>query len=154
MAPKTFFDNLLHEYFKENIPFYWIRATCKVYERVICTNTSKKTFCFIESICKVYEWVSVIYHQVTHNFWQLYHEENMLHFDDDDHFGLNQHTLLDFYSASSLKLVEMSLHSDTVQVSRWRAIRAKKSPCGCSLRFVLVPKEKWKSPCNFTKSLC
>ena len=40
------------------------------------------------------------------------------------------------------------------QGSRWRAIRAKKSPCGCSLRFVLVPKEKWKSPCNFTKSLC
>jgi hypothetical protein len=37
---------------------------------------------------------------------------------------------------------------------RWRAIRAKKSPCGCPLRFVLVPKEKWKSPCNFTKSLC
>jgi hypothetical protein len=37
--------------------------------------------------------------------------------------------------------------------SRWRAIRVKKSPCGCSLRFVLVPKEKWKSPCNFTKSL-
>jgi hypothetical protein len=42
----------------------------------------------------------------------------------------------------------------TDQGSRWRAIRAKKSPCGCSLRFVLVPKEKWKSPCNFTKSLC
>jgi hypothetical protein len=40
------------------------------------------------------------------------------------------------------------------QGSRWRAIRVKKSPCGCSLRFVLVPKEKWKSPCNFTKSLC
>ena len=40
------------------------------------------------------------------------------------------------------------------QGSRWRAIRAKKSPCGCSLRFVLVSKEKWKSPCNFTKSLC
>jgi hypothetical protein len=38
-----------------------------------------------------------------------------------------------------------------LQGSRWRA---KKSPCGCSLRFVLVPKEKWKSPCNFTKSLC
>ena len=36
------------------------------------------------------------------------------------------------------------------QGSRWRA---KKSPCGCSLRFVLVPKEKWKSPCDFTKSL-
>ena len=33
-----------------------------------------------------------------------------------------------------------------IQGSRWRAIRAKKSPCGCSLRFVLVPKEKWKSP--------
>ena len=28
------------------------------------------------------------------------------------------------------------------QGSCWRAIRAKKSPCGCSLRFVLVPKEK------------
>ena len=40
------------------------------------------------------------------------------------------------------------------QGSRWRVIRAKKTPCGCSLRFVLVPKEKWKSPCNFTKSLC
>jgi hypothetical protein len=40
------------------------------------------------------------------------------------------------------------------QGSRWRAIRAKKSSCGCSLRFVLVPKEKWKSPCNLTKSLC
>jgi hypothetical protein len=38
------------------------------------------------------------------------------------------------------------------QGSRWRAIRAKKSPCGCSFRF--VPKEKWKSPCNFTKSFC
>jgi hypothetical protein len=38
----------------------------------------------------------------------------------------------------------------TVQGSRWRAIRVKMSPCG----FVLVPKEKWKSPCNFTKSLC
>jgi hypothetical protein len=37
---------------------------------------------------------------------------------------------------------------------RWRAIRAKKSPSSCSLHFVLVPKEKWKSPCNFTKSLC
>jgi hypothetical protein len=36
----------------------------------------------------------------------------------------------------------------------WRVTLAKKSPCGCSLRFVLVPKEKWKSPCNFTKSLC
>jgi hypothetical protein len=36
----------------------------------------------------------------------------------------------------------------------WRAIREKKSPYGCSLRFVLVPKEKWKSPRNFTKSLC
>ena len=33
-----------------------------------------------------------------------------------------------------------------LQGSRWKAIRAKKSPCGCSLRFVLVPKEKWKSP--------
>jgi hypothetical protein len=41
-----------------------------------------------------------------------------------------------------------------LQGSRWRAIRAKKSPCGCSLRFVLVPKEKWKSHCDFTKSLC
>jgi hypothetical protein len=40
-----------------------------------------------------------------------------------------------------------------VQGSRWKAIRAKKSPCGCSLRFVLVPKEKWKSPCNFTMSI-
>jgi len=43
---------------------------------------------------------------------------------------------------------------DASQGSRWRAIRAKKSPCGCSLRFILVPKEKWKSPCDFTKSLC
>ena len=33
---------------------------------------------------------------------------------------------------------------------RTRAIRAKKSPCGCSLCFALVPKEKWKLPCNFT----
>ena len=40
------------------------------------------------------------------------------------------------------------------QGSRWKSIRAKKSPCGSSLCFVLVPKEKWKSPCNFTKSLC
>ena len=37
-----------------------------------------------------------------------------------------------------------------MQGSRWRV---KKSPCGCSLRFVLVPKEKWKSPCNFTDVL-
>ena len=53
-------------------------------------------------------------------------------------------------------LPQKSLFSMTIlaQGSRWRAIRAKKSPCGCSLRFVLVPKEKWKSPCNFTKSLC
>jgi hypothetical protein len=42
-------------------------------------------------------------------------------------------------------------HRDVSQGSRWRA---KKTPCGCSLHFVLVPKEKWKSPCNFTKSLC
>jgi hypothetical protein len=34
------------------------------------------------------------------------------------------------------------------QGSRWRAIRAKKSPCGCSLRFVLVPKEKRNSNVN------
>ena len=35
------------------------------------------------------------------------------------------------------------------QGSRWRA---KKSPCGCSLRFVLVPKEKWKSPSSNNKT--
>ena len=33
-----------------------------------------------------------------------------------------------------------------IQGSRWRTIRAKRSPCGCSLHFVLVPKEKCKSP--------
>jgi hypothetical protein len=43
----------------------------------------------------------------------------------------------------------VDIFSSLNQGSRWRAIQAKKSPCGCSLHFVLVPKEKWKSPCNF-----
>ena len=80
--------------------------------------------------------------------------------DHMDRFDLNRvdhmdrFDLIDLTTWTGLTLIELTTWTGLIQGSRWRAIRAKKSPCGCSLRFVLVPKEKWKSPCNFTKSLC
>ena len=67
----------------------------------------------------------------------------------------SRNTACHVYTASEYYQVKKAAgNNKCFQDSRWRVIRAKKSPCGCSLCFVLVPKEKWKSPCNFTKSLC